>query len=502
MLGKPFEGVLVLRHEPFGSLAGHAAGHKLEERVADAQVEPERTLGGGLEVLVACGDPELAVERPDHHVRCAVEDGLQSSALLARQVLCLLLLRDLVADAEDLGDLALRVEHGAEEDLVANPPTAPVDEVRFEAHGPAGEGIGVLPLPERVVRVAREPFSGLAKVRVHLGRSTIEALDHGRIARVEAGERDPLVHRPEHVLRALEERLQLGHVLLNALLRLVHARDVPENAPYGRDAPVLHAYGAVADHMDLVARAAHEDRAQGTRALPSQQGMEELLRFGQVFRMHHIPDRQTVRARVVVPKGFLPRTVHVLEAPVRLHALDQVHGVLEEVAVTLLARFERLLVALGEGDVPAHAHGALQPALFVEQAGGGQEAGEHAPVLGDVLDLSCERSVVQQFGLDPFEFRAICVEHARIPAQDLFGFIAEFQAGCGVVFDDPPLVIGRHDHVQRTVDQAAREATAATQFILRTAVFHDLLAEDLVHLFGHRGTKSFLQQAFVRSEVL
>ena len=102
------------------ALVRHAARQHADEVIAQLERNTHRALIAEHEMLVHGGDPEVMVQRPDHHIGAVLEDGLQAGRLFADQVLGLFLLGDLVTNAKDLLNRSIRLEHRAEEDLIAD----------------------------------------------------------------------------------------------------------------------------------------------------------------------------------------------------------------------------------------------------------------------------------------------------------------------------------------------------------------------------------------------
>ena len=195
----------------------------------------------------------------------------------------------------------------------------------------------------------------------------MEPLDHIPVAFVEGGDPQVRLHRPEHVLAAFEERTQFGLVFLDALSGGDNIGDVPEDATQGDGLAVLRAQGGVPFYGDLPAITRREDNAELSRLLRAEQALEVVPECGRVVGVYNIPDRQFTRLLFGIAQCCAPRPVHIVEAPFRGEALDQIGGVLEEVAVTLFARAQGFLVLLHPRDVARHTHGTAQAAPFVEE---------------------------------------------------------------------------------------------------------------------------------------
>ena len=69
----------------------------------------------------------------------------------------------------------------------------------------------------------------MVQIAVQFGPDTVEPIDHVRIATVETGECDAIIHGPEHVLAALEKSAQFRFMLEDLGFRFVDAGDVPED---------------------------------------------------------------------------------------------------------------------------------------------------------------------------------------------------------------------------------------------------------------------------------
>ena len=121
-------------------------------------------------------------------------------------------------------------------------------------------------------------------------------------------------------------------------------------------------------HVHLLALFAHEHRADPFDCFSGHDTRMALFVGRQLVGMHHILQSQGYDLPFGIAQGSLPRVVHILEATIWIHALDQVRGVLEQIAVALFAGLQGLPVLFHTRDIPRHAHCTEELPILIEKA--------------------------------------------------------------------------------------------------------------------------------------
>src|SRR5688500_11863576 len=237
-LGDAFQGGFVSIQQWLICCSGDLADHHLHEIITDLQFDAVFPFDRFPEMIITDSDPEFPIKRPDHHVLGILEDRLQSGSLLPHQAFRHFLLRDLVADTENLRHAAIGSKDRTEKDLVANTGAFYIEQVRLESKGLSGERFLVLLFPKSMVFWACEPFPGPMWIQVYIWRSAMQSFYHLTITAVMRSDLEIRVHGPEHVFAAFEQGAQFGFMGLHFFARQIHVGHIAEDRAHGYDATI------------------------------------------------------------------------------------------------------------------------------------------------------------------------------------------------------------------------------------------------------------------------
>ena len=136
------------------------------------------------------------------------------------------------------------------------------------------------------------------------------------------------------------------------LLHPLPLGDVAVDAPDHDRAAVLEGAAEVALDRDRRAGLGHEDQLDVVQASRRQHPLEDLGVVRPALGVHHVEQLHAADLLFAVPGALLPGVVHVQERAVRRRHAHQIAGVVEQIAIALLALPERPVGPLPLAHVP------------------------------------------------------------------------------------------------------------------------------------------------------